>query len=182
MFGDDDEAKKKFLCRTRGPAVCPGFSVAPLAPPDQSLTQCMHGHAHTRIEKKKKTLGGPWWSPSSSTTDGGEVHAAAAAAIVTPASRRAPTTGAGTPSPPICHSAVASAMTTTGKTHAIRKENVGTLFNFPSGASWKWYRTKKRHGVDTPSLVLGWGFLELRRVPRRARPSERPQNDVLCKH
>lgn len=99
--------------------------------------------AHTHREKKK-ALGGPWWSPSSSTTDGGEVHAAAAAAIVTPASRRAPTTGAGTPPPPICHSAVASAMTTTGKTHAKRKENMGTLFNFPSGASWKWYRTKKK--------------------------------------
>lgn len=42
--------------------------------------------------------------------------------------------------------------------------------------------SKKRHRVNTPSLVLGWGFLELRRVPRRARPSERPQNDVPRKH
>lgn len=100
-------------------------------------------HAWTRTHTQRKTLGGLWWSPPSST-GGGEVHAAAT--IVTPASRQAPPTGAGTPPPPICRSAVASATTTTGKTHAKRKEkeNVGTISNFPSGASGKWYKKKAR--------------------------------------
>lgn len=136
-------------------------------------------HAWTRTHTQRKTLGGLWWSPPLST-GGGEVHAAAT--IVTPASRQAPPTGAGTPPPPICRSAVASTTTTTGKTHAKRKEkeNVGTILI--SHLAHLGSDIKKRHGVNTPSLVLGWGFLELRRMPRRARPSERPQNDVLRKH